>query len=195
MCHRCFSTTYRWTISTAKWYNFKVCYPLLFKFWSTVYLWYNLSGISWKCFTPFHPNPSTPTLSASHDPYIFSNPKFNPFFENAIDAIDGTHFISSGTAEERAIARDRKGLVTQNCLAACNFDHNFTYISTGWEGSVSDSTMYIDSRTTDLKVQPGKYYLADAGFPLASALLTFYWGVWYHLAEWGRADLRYVANF
>ncbi len=55
--------------------------------------------------------------------------------------------------------------------------------------------MYIDSRTTDLKVQPGKYYLADAGFPLDSALLTPYRGVRYHLAEWGRADLRYVANF
>ena len=32
--------------------------------------------------------------------------------------MDGTHFISSGMAEERAIACDRKGLVTQNCLAA-----------------------------------------------------------------------------
>jgi hypothetical protein len=90
------------------------------------------------------------------------------------------------------LARDRKGLVTQNCLAACDFDHNFTYLSSGWEGSVSDSTMYFDSRTTDFKIQPGKYYLADAGFPLASALLIPYRGVRYHLAEWGRADLRYV---
>jgi hypothetical protein len=50
--------------------------------------------------------------------------------------------------------------------------------------------MYFDSRTTDLKLQPGKYYLADAGFPLANALLTPYQGVRYHLAEWGCADLR-----
>jgi len=118
-----------------------------------------------------------PQSTDSCSPYIFSNPKFNSFFENAISAMDGTHFISSGTVEEQAIARDRKGFVTQNCLSTCDFDHNFTYISTGWEGSVSDSTMYIDSRTTDLKVQPGKYYLADAGFPLASALLTPYRGV------------------
>ncbi len=136
-----------------------------------------------------------PRSTDSRSPYIFSNPKFNPFFEDAIGAMDGTHFISSGSAEERAIACDRKGLVTQNCLAACDFDHNFTYISTGWEGSVSDSTMYFDSRTTDLKVQPGKYYLADAGFPLASALLIPYRGVRYHLAEWGRADLRYVKSY
>ena len=109
--------------------------------------------------------------------YIVGNPKFNPFFEDAIGAMDGTHFISSGTAEERALARDRKGLVTMNCLAGCDFDHNFTYLSTGWEGSVSDSTMYYDSRNTDLKIQPGKYYLADAGFLLASPLLTPYRGV------------------
>jgi hypothetical protein len=52
--------------------------------------------------------------------------------------------------------------------------------------------MYLDSHTTDLKIQPGKYYLADAGFPLANALLTPYRGVRYHLAEWGRTDLRCV---
>ena len=55
--------------------------------------------------------------------------------------------------------------------------------------------MYFDSHTTDLKVQPGKYYLADAGFSLASALLIPYRGVRYHLAEWGCADLRYVIKF
>jgi hypothetical protein len=133
------------------------------------------------------PRRTTPLSS-----YISGNPKFHPFFKDAIGAMDGTHFISSGSAEEQALARDRKGLVTQNCLAGCDFDHNFTYLSTGWEGSVSDSTMYFDSRTTDLKIQPGKYYLADAGFPLANALLTPYRGVRYHLAEWGRADLRYL---
>ena len=91
--------------------------------------------------------------------------------------MDGTHFISSGTAKEQALARDCKGLVTMNCLAGCNFDHNFTYLSTGWEGSVSNSTMYYDSCNTNLKIQPGKYYLADAGFPLASPLLISYQGV------------------
>lgn len=109
--------------------------------------------------------------------------------------MDGTHFISSGTAEERALARDHKGLTTQNCLAGCDFNHNFTYLSTGWEGSVSDSTMFFDSHTTDLKLQLGKYYLADAGFPLANALLIPYRGVQYHLAEWGHADLRCFAFY
>ena len=92
------------------------------------------------------------------------------------------------------MACDHKGLCTHNCLAGCDFDHNFTYLSTGWEGSVSYSTMYFDAHTTDLIIQPGKYYLADAGFPLANALLTPYRGVQYHLAEWGHADLQCVVN-
>ena len=75
------------------------------------------------------------------------------------------------------MAQDRKGLVTHNCLAGCDFDHKIAYISAGWEGSVPDSTMFFDSRITDLTVQNGKYYLADAGFPIASALLIPYRGV------------------
>jgi DDE superfamily endonuclease len=130
-----------------------------------------------------------PRVNDPPSPYIHNNPKFYPFFKHAIGAIDGSHFLSSGTAEERALARDRKGLVTQNCLAGCDFNHKFTYISAGWEGSVSDSTMFFDSRITDLTIEPGKYYLADAGFPIASALLIPYRGIRYHLAEWGRADL------
>ena len=126
-------------------------------------------------------------------PYIAGNSKFHPFFEDAISAMDGTHFISSGTAGEQALAWDCKRLITTNCLAGCDFDHNFTYLSTGWEGSVSDSTMFFDSRITDLKLQLGKFYLANAGFPVANALLIPYWGVQYHLAEWGYADLQYTA--
>ena len=126
-----------------------------------------------------------PRVNDPPSPYIHKNLKFHPFFENAIGAMDGSHFLSSGTVEEQALARDRKGLVTHNCLVGCDFDHKFTYISAGWEGSVSDSTMFFDSHITDLIVQNGKYYLADAGFPIASALLIPYRGVRYHLAEWG----------
>ena len=45
----------------------------------------------------------------------------------------------------------------------------------------------------DLKLQLGKFYLANAGFPVANALLIPYQGVWYHLAKWGHADLQYTA--
>ena len=41
-------------------------------------------------------------------------------------------------------------------------------------------------------VPEGKYYLADAGFGACDQLLLPYRGVRYHLAEWGRANVRYV---
>ena len=52
--------------------------------------------------------------------------------------------------------------------------------------------MYHDARLTDLTIPLGKYFLADAGFPICEGLLIPYRGVRYHLQEWGRANLRYV---
>ena len=42
----------------------------------------------------------------------------------------------------------------------------------------------------DFKVPEGRYYLADAGFPSCKELLIPYKAVRYHLAEWGRANVR-----
>ena len=136
-----------------------------------------------------------PKINDPISPYILDNPKFHPYFDGAIGAIDGTHFDCSGTAQQRAIAYDRKGCVTQNCLAACDFNHRFVYIFSGWEGSVSDSTMFNDARITDMRIPPDRYYLADAGFPICLALLIPFWGVRYHLAEWARAELWYAVIF
>ncbi|XP_043693019.1 uncharacterized protein LOC122643465 [Telopea speciosissima] len=41
--------------------------------------------------------------------------------------------------------RDRKGLISQNILAACDHDRRFTYILSGWEGSASDSRILEDA--------------------------------------------------
>ena len=128
-----------------------------------------------------------------HDPGLVGHARAAEGSQGQVMFSWWSHFISSGTAEERALAHDHKGLTTTNCLAGCDFDHNFTYLSTGWEESVSDSMMFFDFCITNLRLQPGKFYLAHAGFPAANALLTPYWGVWYHLAEWGHADLQCVA--
>ena len=85
--------------------------------------------------------------------------------------------------------------MTQNCLAVCDFNLMFRYIFSGWEGSASDSTMYHDARLTDLAIPAGKYFLANAGFPICEGLLIPYRGVHYHLQEWGRANLQYVILF
>jgi hypothetical protein len=61
----------------------------------------------------------------------------------------------------------------------------------GWEGSAADAVIYDNARHTDLTVLAGKYYLADVGFGACDALLIPYRCVHYHLAEWGRAAVRY----
>jgi len=123
---------------------------------------------------------------------IQSNPKFYPFKKNALGAIDGTHINCCPSTADREAARDRKGNLTQNCLAICGFDMTFYYVFSGWEGSVADSTMFHDARMTDLPIPAGKYYLADAGFPTTTSLLIPFHGRRYHLREWGCANLLYV---
>lgn len=50
----------------------------------------------------------------------------------------------------------------------------------------------MHSRLMDFLIPEGKFYLADAGFASCDTLLVPYRGVRYHLAEWGRAAVRYV---
>ena len=133
------------------------------------------------------PNEDTPTPDR-----IRNNPKFWPYFKDALGAVDGTHINAIVSAADRQAMRDRKGNITQNCLAICDFNLRFMYLFPGWEGSASDSTMYSDAHFVDLPVPRNKYYLGDAGFPICETLLVPYQDVWYHLAEWGCAQLRQV---
>jgi hypothetical protein len=68
----------------------------------------------------------------------------------------------------------------------------FLYFISGWEGAAADATMYEAARIRDFNIPEGKFYLADAGFSICHSLLVPYRGVRYHLAEWGRAGVRYV---
>jgi hypothetical protein len=45
---------------------------------------------------------------------------------------------------------------------------------------------------TDLTIPVGKYFLADAGFPICEGLLIPYRGVCHHLQVWGGANLQYI---
>lgn len=104
--------------------------------------------------------------------------------------MDGTHINCCPTVEERQTARNRKGGVTQNCLAICSFGLRFLFFVSGWEGSCADAEMYEKAQILNLPIPDGKYYLADAGFGACDALLVLYRGVRNHLAEWGRAAVR-----
>ena len=124
--------------------------------------------------------------------FMQRNPKFWPYFQHAIGAIDGTQIICAPSLAMRSACRDHKGFVSQNCLFCCSFKLQFTYSYTGWEGSATDARVFHAARLSGtLEIPDGKYYLADAGFGMCPQLLTPYPGVRYHLAEWGHANLRY----
>lgn len=99
------------------------------------------------------------------------------------------------SASQAAAYRDRKGQLLTNVLAACTFDLRFCYLLVGWEGSATDSRIFKDAREHGFAIPPGKFYLADTGFPSCDTLLIPYHGVRYHLKEWGRATHRYVYRF
>ena len=56
--------------------------------------------------------------------------------------------------------RNRKGTISQNVLAVCNFDMKFVYILAGWEGSAHDSRVLLDAQAgKGFKTPIGKYWL------------------------------------
>jgi hypothetical protein len=61
---------------------------------------------------------------------------------------------------ETARWRNRKGELSQNVLAACNFNYEITYVISGWEGSAADARILENalSRPTGLKVPSGNSY-------------------------------------
>jgi hypothetical protein len=125
-----------------------------------------------------------PDKDSPTPPEIQNSQKFYPFFDGALGAIDGTHICCTSSAADRNASRNRKGVLTQNCLATCSFDLRFTYILSGWEGSAHDATLFNDAHLTDFYIPNGKYYLADAGFASSKTLLVPYRNVRYHLSEW-----------
>ncbi len=131
-------------------------------------------------------SPTPPEIERSH--------KLYPFFDCALGAIDGTHIHCTLSAAGCDATRNRKGVLTQNCLAVCSFDLHFTYFLSGWEGSTHDSTLFYDAHRVDFYIPSGKYYLADAGFASSDALLVPYCNVRYHLSEWSHGKDAYVVH-
>jgi hypothetical protein len=117
--------------------------------------------------------------------------RFFPFFENCIGAIDGTLIPAVINAAEQGPFRDRKGDISQNILAAVDFDMLYTYTLVGWEGSAHDQSVLNDAvLKKGFPIIPGRYYLADAGFRLTEYALVPYRGVRYHLKEWRQGNQR-----
>ncbi|TPX64169.1 hypothetical protein CcCBS67573_g08480 [Chytriomyces confervae] len=124
-------------------------------------------------------------------PEIALNPKFSPFFDSCIGALDGTHFSACvGETEASPYSSRKGGVLTQNVLGVCGLDMQFQYIHAGWEGSAHDGKVLADALQKGFNIPPGRWYLADAGYAQRLQILVPYHGVRYHLKEWGQTDLR-----
>ncbi|KAH6837900.1 nuclease HARBI1-like protein [Perilla frutescens var. hirtella] len=118
---------------------------------------------------------------------IQESTRFMPFFKDFIGAIDGTHISVMVPGREVSSFRNRHGMQSQNILTACNFDLQFIYVLSGWEGSAHDSKLLNDtlSRRNGLQVPQGKYFLVDCRFANRRQFLSPLCGVRYHLKDFG----------
>jgi hypothetical protein len=121
---------------------------------------------------------------------IASNPKFAAF-RDCVGAIDGTHFHarvpakSHGTIVNQKPWLNRKGYLSQNVAAACDFDLKFSFVHAGFEGSAHDALVLKDALMKQrFRPVPGRYYLADAGYYHCDFLMKPYNATRYHLREW-----------
>ena len=122
---------------------------------------------------------------------ISQNCKYTLYFDDSLGALDGTHISIYILEYKYCPYQNRKGWLSQNVLAVCDFDMRFRFILPGWEGSAHDSRIFKD--TMDGKgfiVPERKYWLADAGYSNSNYLLTPYKGVYYHLKKQHLAQQR-----
>ena len=73
------------------------------------------------------------------------SPRFSPYFDNCIGAIDGTHVNVVVPSTKVVQHMNRKGKTSQNVLAICDFDMRFTFVVLGWPGSVHDMRVFNDA--------------------------------------------------
>jgi hypothetical protein len=117
--------------------------------------------------------------------------KFSPYFDDCLGALDGTHIEMYIPTELQLRYRNRKGTLSQNILAVCNFDIQFVYILAGWEGSAHDSRVLSDAQASQgFSTPKGKYWLGDAGYGNSEFVLSPYRGVRYYLKEVRQANQR-----
>ncbi|XP_026442341.1 uncharacterized protein LOC113341815, partial [Papaver somniferum] len=76
---------------------------------------------------------------------IRESTRFYPYFKDCIGAMDGTHIPVMVEKINAAVYRNRHGITSQNVLAVCNFDLEFIYVLSGWEGSAHDSKILNDA--------------------------------------------------
>ena len=131
-----------------------------------------------------------PTINTPLPSRIANNPKYTPYFDDCLGALDGTHIAAFVLSSEQARYRNRKGTLSQNVLAICNFNMEFVYVLPGWEGSAHDGRVLQDAYSKGFITPKGKYWLGDAGYGNSEYIMTLYRGIRYHLKEQRLADKK-----
>ncbi|CAN6544943.1 unnamed protein product [Malus baccata var. baccata] len=116
--------------------------------------------------------------------------RYMSYFKDCIGDINGVHVEASIPHPDQVPYIGRKGIPTQNVMAACNFDMQFTFACAGWEGTAYDTRVFLsvlrDPNLNFFKPPNGKYYLVDAGYPQMRGYLGPYEGERYHLPDFRR---------
>ncbi|XP_059317420.1 uncharacterized protein LOC132067989 [Lycium ferocissimum] len=124
---------------------------------------------------------------------ILESNRFYPYFEDCIGVIDGMRIPAHVPAKDQSRFRNKKGILTQNVLAACTFDLQFIFVYPGWEGSATDSRVLravLDDPDQNFPPIPeGKYYLVDTGYVNMDGFIAPFPGIRYHLPEYRGANL------
>jgi hypothetical protein len=101
-----------------------------------------------------------PQLNTPIASKILDNYQFAPYFSDYLGALDGTHVEMHVPIVLQPRYRNRKGTISQNILAVCDFNMKFVYILAGWEGSAHDSRVLLDAQAgKGFKTPTGKYWL------------------------------------
>ncbi|XP_040369201.1 uncharacterized protein LOC121051178 [Rosa chinensis] len=111
---------------------------------------------------------------------ILNDSRYMPHFKDCIGAIDGVHVQASISPCDQVPYIGRKGTPTQNILAICNFNMQFTFACAGWEGTARDSRVFLSAfrnpQSNFPKPPNGKYYVVDAEYPQMKGFLGPYKG-------------------
>ncbi|XP_009594417.1 uncharacterized protein [Nicotiana tomentosiformis] len=124
---------------------------------------------------------------------ILESNRFYPYFEDCIGVIDSMRIPAHVPAKDQSRFRNKKGILTQNVLAACTFDLQFIFVYPGWEGSASDSRVLravLDDPDQNFPpISEGKYYLVDTGYVNMDGFIAPFPGIRCHLHEYRGANL------
>ncbi|XP_059650514.1 uncharacterized protein LOC132296318 [Cornus florida] len=114
---------------------------------------------------------------------IKGSSRFYPYFKHCVGAIDGTHIPATLPVATQLPFHGRKGYITQNVMAVCDFDMRFTYVLAGLEGSANDSRILkecIENEAMNFPAPP-------PGYANKLGYLAPFRGHTYHFQEYRRS--------